>query len=82
MAVSIPTCSCASTVDAAMCGVAMTCGSFASRQSDGGSVSNTSTAAPATCPDSIASASADASISSPRAVFTSRTPGLQLAIRA
>jgi hypothetical protein len=36
--VSIPTCSCASTVDAAMCGVAMTCGSLASRQSAGGSL--------------------------------------------
>ena len=57
-AVSVPTCSCASFVDAAMCGVATTCGSVARRQSFGGSGSNTSSPAPATCPLSMASASA------------------------
>ena len=43
-AVSRPTSSCASSVDAAMCGVATTCGSWASDQSAGGSFSNTSSA--------------------------------------
>ena len=64
-----------------MCGVATTCGSWASRHSFGGSTSNTSSAAPATCPDSIASASAASSISSPRAVLTIRMPRLHLASR-
>ena len=44
----------------------------------GGSASNTSSAAPATCPDSMASASATSSISSPRAVLTIRHPALAL----
>ena len=55
-AVSVPTSSCASSVDAAMCGVAMTCGSWASDQSAGGSVSNTSRPAPPTTPASMARA--------------------------
>ena len=49
-AVSMPTSSCASSVDAAMCGVATTCGSWASDQSSGGSRSKTSRAAAATIP--------------------------------
>ena len=50
--VSTPTRSCASRVEAAMCGVATTAGCFASAQCTGGSGSNTSSAAPATWPDS------------------------------
>ena len=57
-----------------MCGVATTCGSPVSALSGGGSVSNTSSPAPAMCPDWIASASAASSMSSPRAVFTIRAP--------
>ena len=66
---------------AAMWGVATTCGSFVRRPSGGGSVSKTSSPAPATCPRSIASASAASSMSSPRAVLMMRMPGLQSASR-
>ena len=81
-AVSTPTSSCASPVDAAMCGVAITFGSFASVQSSGGSLVNTSSAAPPTWPDSSAAASAASSISSPRAVLTIRMPFLHFANRS
>ena len=57
-----------------MCGVATTCGSICSRWSTVGSLSNTSSPAPATWPDSMASASAASSIRSPRAVLMMRMP--------
>ncbi len=44
-----------------------------------GSVENTSSAAPATLPDAIASASASSSRMAPRAAFTMRMPGFALA---
>ena len=73
---SVPTRSWASAVAAPMCGVATTRGCFATRQSTGGSWAWTSMAAPATRPLSRAAKSASSSISSPRAAFTIRTPGL------
>ncbi len=81
-AVSRPTSSCASSVDAAMWGVATTWGSFASVQSLGGSVLKTSRPAPPTMPASIARCSAASSISSPRAVLIRRIPGLHVANRS
>ena len=76
---SVPTRSCASAVDAPTWGVATTRGCWARRQSTGGSCACTSSAAPATRPLSSAASSASSSISSPRAAFTMRTPGLTLA---
>ena len=78
-AMSVPTRSWASAVAAPMCGVATTRGCLASRQSTGGSWAWTSRAAPATRPLSRAASSASSSISSPRAAFTMRTPGLTFA---
>jgi hypothetical protein len=76
-AVSKPTNACASSVDAAMCGVLITCGNLASDQSVGGSFSKTSRAAPATMPVSMACRNACSSIKSPLAVLTIRMPTLQ-----
>ena len=82
-AVSMPTSSCASSVDAAMCGVAITCGSLASDQSDGGSFSNTSSAAPATMPrlDRAAERRLVDQLAA-RRVDRCRMPGLHLANRS
>ena len=81
-AVTTPARSCASAVDAPRCGVTTT----SSRPNSGcsviGSDGNTSSAAPATLPDSsAASSSASRSISSPRAQLTIRTPSFIAAKR-
>ena len=76
-AISIPTLSCASTVDAPKCGVSTTFGALRKGESLGnGSISNTSSAAPATWPACNASASAASSINPPRAQLMMRTPRL------
>ena len=77
-AICSATFSCASAVAAPRCGVHTTFSSPNSGDGVAGSVSNTSSAAPATCPDSIASASAASSTSPPRAQLMMRTPGLRL----
>ena len=69
-----PARSCASTVDAPRCGVTTTLGLPNSGWSVIGSDLKTSSAAPATLPDSMASASATSSSSCPRAQLTIRTP--------
>ena len=73
-AVTTPARSCASAVEAPRCGVTTT----SSRSRIGcpvkGSSGKTSSAAPATLPDSSPSTSASRSISSPRAQLTIRTP--------
>ena len=59
-----------------MCGVTITCGSEARGWlGGGGSWLKTSSAAPATLPARIASASARSWITSPRAQLMRRTPG-------
>ena len=68
-----PARSCASSVEAARCGVVTTFSSPSSSPSYG-SAEKTSSAAPATLPERIASASAGSSTSSPRAALTIRTP--------
>ncbi len=68
-----PARSCASSVEAARCGVTTTFGA-ASSGPEYGSAEKTSIAAPATLPDSSAAISAGSSTSSPRAAFTMRTP--------
>ena len=65
-----------------MCGVPSTFGCCTSAEAPGGSVGKTSSAAAATCPLSSASSSAPSSISSPRAVLTTRTPRLHCAKRS
>ena len=67
----------ASSVAAPRCGVTITCSSPSSGWSGGGgSCSKTSSAAPATCPARIASASARSSTMPPRAQLMIRTPDL------
>ena len=66
--------SCASAVAAPRCGVQTTFSSANSGLSVAGSVSNTSSAAPATWPAAIASASAASSTRPPRAQLMMRTP--------
>ena len=68
-----PARSCASSVEAARCGVTTTWSS-SSRGPVYGSAENTSSAAPASFPDRIASTSASSSTSAPRAALTSRAP--------
>ena len=81
-AISMPTDSCASAVLAPRCGVNTIFGCERNGKSaGGGSTSNTSSAAPATCPLSSAASSAPSSISPPRAQLTIRTPGLHSASR-
>ena len=53
-----------------MCGMATTFGCFARVQSAGGSVSYTSTAAPATWPESRAARRSSSTTMPPRAQFT------------
>ena len=74
-----PARSCASSVEAARCGV-MTTFSSSSSSPSYGSAEKTSSAAPATLPERIASASASSSTSSPRAALTIRTPSRIFAI--
>src|SRR6184192_3456561 len=75
--------SCASAVDAARWGVRITRSSLRSGESAGsGSTANTSSAAPPMRFSPIASASATASTSSPRAVFTSTAVGFMSVSRA
>ena len=74
-----PARSCASSVDAARCGVTTTSSSASSGPSYG-SVEKTSSAAPASLPDASASASASSSISAPRAALTIRAPSFIFAI--
>jgi len=70
----------ASSVEPAMCGVASTTSEVnRGKSAGGGSVSNTSSAAPATLPESMASLRAVPLINSPRAQFTMRTPSFILA---
>ncbi len=81
-AICTPTSSCASFVDPAMCGVAITFGAASSAFSFGGSWVKTSRAAPAIWPELSACNRAASSISSPRAQFTRRTPFFIFAIDA
>ena len=74
-----PARSCASSVEAARCGVTTTWSSSSSGPAYG-SAEKTSSAAPASFPDRIASASASSSTSAPRAAFTSRAPSRICAI--
>mmetsp|Transcript_26064 Transcript_26064/g.50614 ORF Transcript_26064/g.50614 Transcript_26064/m.50614 type:complete len:345 (-) Transcript_26064:228-1262(-) len=76
-AISCATLACASSVEAPRCGVAMTFGCLISGHSSsfGGSLSKTSSAAPATCPLSSACRSASSSMMPPRAQLTMRTLG-------
>src|SRR5918993_540791 len=76
-ATCIATLTCASLVDAPRCGVEMKFGVPNSGEAVAGSISNTSSAAPATWPLSSASLSACSSISPPRAQLMIRTPGRQ-----
>src|SRR5213593_4590893 len=69
-----PALACASRVDAPRCGVNTTLGAARSGLPTGGSVSNTSTAAPDSFPDRNASASAASWTISPRAQFTRMAP--------
>ena len=71
-----PARSCASCVEAPRCGVTTTFGRPRMGPDVYGSSGNTSSAAPATCPERSASTSASRSTRSPRAAFTIRTPGL------
>ena len=73
-----PARSCASSVDAARCGVTTTLSSSSSGP-EYGSAEKTSSAAPATWPERSASSSASSSTSSPRAALTMRTPGFMRA---
>ena len=73
---------CASTVLAPRCGVLITSFSFMIADSAGGSVSYTSSAAPATLPLFIASQSASSSIIPPRAQLMIRTPSFIVAIES
>ena len=68
-----PARSCASSVEAARCGVTITLSSSSSGP-EYGSLENTSSAAPASFPLPSASTSASSSTSSPRAAFTRRVP--------
>src|SRR5437899_9739803 len=70
---------CASDVDAAMCGVAMKFGIASRGLSPGGSFSNTSHAAPAIRPAWSAASSADSSMIPPRAVLIRRAVGFMRA---
>ena len=70
--------SCASSVLAPRCGVAMTLSMPNRMFSVAGSLANTSSAAPATCPVDSAAASATSSINPPRAQLMIRTPALVL----
>mmetsp|Transcript_25652 Transcript_25652/g.35259 ORF Transcript_25652/g.35259 Transcript_25652/m.35259 type:complete len:280 (-) Transcript_25652:198-1037(-) len=80
LAMSRATFTCASSVLAPRCGVhtRLGCCSSARRFSLGGSLVNTSRAAPATCPDSSARSKASSSTIPPRAQLTMRTPFLHL----
>ena len=79
-AMRTPTISCASSVEPAICGVAITASRPNSgKPSAGGSGVKTSIATPATLPDSMASLSAATSMSSPREQLTRRTPFFILA---
>src|SRR6058998_1737838 len=69
-----PALACASRVDAPRCGVNTTLGAARSGLPTGGSMSNTSTAAPDSFPDRNASASAASWTISPRAQFTRMAP--------
>ncbi len=71
-----PALSCASWVEAPRCGVTTTLSSSNSGEEVVGSVANTSIPAPPTRPSRTASASADSSMSPPRASLTMITPGL------
>src|SRR5580700_5109072 len=73
-AINVPTSSCASAVEPAICGVAIKFGNPINGEFFGGSVANVSTAAPDKCPERKASASAASSINSPRAQLISRAP--------
>src|SRR5271170_3808767 len=79
---AVPTSSCASAVDPAICGVAIRFGKPTSGEFFGGSIANVSTAAPASCPDFRASARAGSSINSPRAQLIRRAPFFIFAIAA
>src|SRR6202167_4571196 len=79
-AIAVPTSSCASAVEPAMCGVAIRFGKPTSGEFFGGSVANVSTAAPASWPERSASARAASSINSPRAQLIRRAPFFIFAI--
>lgn len=82
-AISTPTSSCASTVDAPRWGVHTTSGRWVRGWSaGGGSFSKTSSAAAATMPASSARTRAPSSITPPRATLTTRAPRFILANRA
>ena len=82
-AISMPTLSCASAVDAPRCGVSTRLGALRNGESAGsGSVSKTSSAAPATCPSCNALSSAASSIKPPRAQLMMRTPRFVFCSRA
>ncbi len=82
-AISIPTLSCASAVEAPRCGVRTRFGALRNGESAGnGSVSKTSSAAPATCRSCRAAARAVSSINPPRAQLIMRAPRLVFRNRA
>ena len=82
-AISIPTLSCASAVDAPRCGVRTRLGAPRNGELVGsGSTSKTSSAADATCPSCNAFTSAGSSIKPPRAQLMMRTPRLVFCNRA
>ena len=82
-AISIPTLSCASAVDAPRCGVRTRFCALRNGESGGsGSISKTSSAAPATCPSCNALASASSSTKPPRAQLMMRTPRFAFCKRA
>ncbi len=81
-AIVSPALSCASRVLAPRCGVTTTTSSPNSGDSVVGSVSNTSSAAPAMTPSRMASASAASSTMPPRATLITRSVGLALSSRS
>mmetsp|Transcript_11045 Transcript_11045/g.36670 ORF Transcript_11045/g.36670 Transcript_11045/m.36670 type:complete len:410 (+) Transcript_11045:598-1827(+) len=83
-AISSATLPCASTVDAPRCGVAMSFGCLirAHSCSAGGSDSKTSSAAPASWPDSSAASRSGSLMMPPRAQLTMRAPGFMVAMDA
>ena len=81
-AIVSPALSCASRVRAPRCGVTTTLSSSNSGDSVVGSVTNTSSAAPAMMPSRIASASACSSTMPPRATLMTRSVGLAFSSRS
>ncbi len=81
-AIASPALSCASRVDAPRCGVTTTDGSSNSGDSVVGSVSNTSSAAPAITPSRMHSARSASSTMPPRATLIRRSAGFALTSRS